>query len=51
MDNKNNEKLSDCIEREVQKRINERKPLTPDKFTYKEGELIIHEKDTKKRLD
>ncbi|MEK4284027.1 hypothetical protein [Ureibacillus sp. FSL K6-0165] len=48
---KNKDKLSDIIKREVEQKIANQKPLNPDKFTWKENEVIIHKPDTKNRPD
>jgi hypothetical protein len=47
---KNKEKLSDIIKREAEQKIANQKPLNPDKFTWKENE-VIHKPDTKNRPD
>lgn len=51
MNKPTNEKLSDQIKRQVEKERAEQKPLNPDKFTWKEGEVIIHMPKTNKRPD
>lgn len=50
MNKPTNKKLSEIIKRELEQKI-ANQPLNPDKFTWKENEVIIHRNDTNKRPD